>query len=458
MHSRRRFAWPVLTGGILVASVATMIFWISRHKQPSVEALPMSKLRQLTESSSENSVSGGAISPDGKYLAYTDSKHVYLKSIETDETEQVSEAAVTKGREVEWGIGPWFPDSKRFLVNSRPFVIDASAQHPEEDTTIWDVSVRDRIPHKLRSDAVAYSISPDGSLVSFGANKGRLGDREIWLMGPNGEGARKLFDTDKESSIFGLSWSSDGKRALYMRTDQSGDSLLNRDLNGGLPTPILGPAQLKRVFDLILLPDGRLLYSVEEPGSVMGSACNFWELHFDEHTGKPSQEPRRITNWSGFCMSSPSVTSDGKKLVFLRWASKMTSYTADLLDGGTRILHLKHFPLTESSGGIIDWTLDSKSIIFSSNRSGQYGLYKQSLDQAVAEPLDTLHLGGDAHLSPDGQSVVFLGLGENGERIHTPQPVMRVFHRRRAFAAVVYCPLGQFNHLCAGPVRVVCDW
>ena len=108
---------------------------------------------------------------------------------------------------------------------------------------MWMVSILGGAPHKLRDSAVAYSVSPDRSLVGFGTNVGRVGNGEIWLMGPNGEQARKLFQTDEESSIAGLSWSSDGKRVLYKRSDQSGDTLLSRDLEGGPSIPRIGPSR-----------------------------------------------------------------------------------------------------------------------------------------------------------------------------------------------------------------------
>ena len=457
MQPARGVAWKALAGGISVVSVAMLIFWFSSHKQPSAKALPEPKLRQLTVNSFENSVKSGAISPDGKYLAYTDAKRIYLKSMETGETEEVSQPNVLKGKEVKWGIGPWYPDSTKFLANVLPSPLNANAQSSQENMSIWCISVLDQIPHKLRGNAVAYSISPDGFSISFGTNKGRVGNREIWLMATNGEQARKLFETDEESSIFGLSWSSDGRRVLYTKSDRSGSTLMGRELKGGPPTSVLGPSEMRRVLDLIWLPGGRLFYSVAEPGTIFGSACNFWEMRLDEDTGKPTEKPRQITNWSGFCMSSPSVTSDGKNLAFLRWAGHLTSYVADLVADGTRILRPKHFLLTESSDAVADWTSDSKSIILISNRSGQFGIYKQSLDKDTAEPLVTQGYGRNPRLSPDDKSVVYLGMQENGPLANgIPEPVMRVSvaggPSRRLFTAssgsLLTCARSP-SHLCA---------
>ena len=177
-------------------------------------------------------------------------------------------------KEVDWEVvGTWFPDSTRFVTNAHPKgalrgVFEGGWSSP--DSSIWVVSVLGGPPHKLRDNAVAYSVSPDGSWIGFGTNKGRLGDREIWLMRPSGEQAQKLFDTDDSSSIGGLSWSSDGKRVLYVKTDQSGGSLLSRDLQGGPPTTIFGPDEMKQV--------GRSCLAGGWTSPLFGLGILFWQL------------------------------------------------------------------------------------------------------------------------------------------------------------------------------------
>src|SRR5260370_22681459 len=120
-------------------------------------------------------------------------------------------------------------------------------------------------------------------------------------------------------------------------------------------------------------------------------------------------------------------TSDRKKLNFLKSSGKQTSFLADLAEGGTHILRQRHFPLSESSEGAVDWTPDSKTIFFVSNRSGHPGIYRQSLDQDIAEAVVTEGFGRDARVTPDGKNIVYLGIGENGATpTSAPEPVMRV--------------------------------
>jgi len=155
-------------------------------------------------------------------------------------------------------------------------------------------------------------------------------------------------------------------------------------------------------------------------------------------------------------MSGMSETSDRKKLAFLKWAPKQTSFLADLSVGGTRILRSKHFPLSESSEAVVDWTPDSKAIFFVTFRSGSHGIYRQSLDEDIAEPVLTEGVGRNPRVTPDGESIVYLGIGENGPPpVKGPEPVMRVSitggPSQRLFTARPYSLLTcarSPSHLC----------
>jgi DNA-binding winged helix-turn-helix (wHTH) protein/Tol biopolymer transport system component len=426
--------WALVLGVAFVALLVTsVILRLGRVRPPAGLSSPEPKLRQLTTNSFENRVLSGAISPDGKYLAYTDANGIRLELVATGETRVIPQPEELEGKQVYWEVvGTWFPDSTRFIANAHPASVSGELNQGMWDSvtsSMWAVSVLGGPPQKLRDNAGAYSVSPDGSLVSFGTNKGKLGDREIWLIESGGDNARKLFDTDEESSIFGLSWSGDGKRVLYVKTDKNGDTLLSRDLKGGPPATVLSPGVMKRVNDLFWLADGRLVYSVSEPESFLGSSCNFWEMPLDRSSGKPVGKPRQFTNWSGFCMSDMSVTADGKKLAFVKSTGKQTSFLAQLGPRGTSILAPRHFPLKDSSVAIVGWMANSKAIFFISkpNQSGYGGIYRQPLDQDIAEPVVTEGYGRNPCVTPDGKSIVYLGIGVNGPwPARGPEPVMRV--------------------------------
>ncbi|MBZ5616843.1 MAG: protein kinase [Acidobacteriia bacterium] len=429
LESLRRKLEPTLLGtrgrkmaaGVAALFVVSAIFWFANRQLSSTHAVPDLKLRQLTSNSTDNRVTSGAISPDGKYLAYADTKGMYIKLVETGEIRAVPQPASLQSEGVGWEAGFWFPDSTRFIANAHP-PLQSTDDWSARDTSIWMVSVLGEAPRKLRENAGVYSVSPDGSLIAFGTNVGRRGPREIWLMDPDGGHARKLFEADEDGAILNLTWSPDRQRVLYDRTDKSGDTLVSRDLKGGPPTTLspLSPSEAAKVRDATWLPDGRAIWGRDEPAAILPT-CNFWIMRFDFRTGKVIEKPKRLTNWSGFCTASLTVTADGKRLTFLEWESHLTSYIADLDAGGTKLLRPRRFPQSESSDEALDWTPDSKAIFLISNRTGAEGLYKQSLEEDTAEPLATGGFGRYTHMTPDGKWVLYLKWP-----ITTPEPVMRV--------------------------------
>jgi serine/threonine protein kinase len=68
--------------------------------------------RQITQNPSEDWVRAGAISPDGKTIAYQDRTGLYLRSTDSGETRQV---ALPRGFEDSIFDVSWFPDGKKLL-------------------------------------------------------------------------------------------------------------------------------------------------------------------------------------------------------------------------------------------------------------------------------------------------------------------------------------------------------
>jgi len=408
VESRHLVRRAGLAAVIALIMITSTILWIAK-RPPSLLSSADLKLRQITNNPVETPVTSGAISPDGKYLAYTDVKGIHVQQVDTGESLSVAQAEPLRSTAVEWEIIPaaWFPDSARFLANAHLKAVDPS-RWSSGNTSIWEVSVLGGTPRKIRDNAIAWSVSPDGSLISFGTNKGKLGEREMWLMDKAGEHARKLFDTDENSSIGGFIWSSDQRRAIYARSDKSGDAFLSRDLAGGTSSVLFTSAEVKNIVDGTWLPDGRLIYAAREPQTI-GDTCNYWTMQLDANTGLPTEKPRKITNWAGFCLNNTSVTKDSKQLAFQEWVGHNTVDMADLEKAGTRIRNAKPFTLNEGDA-IADWTADGKSVLIAQNRGDHYALFKQSMDSEVPDPIVPSTGGGSvmaAAISPDGKWVVF---------------------------------------------------
>ncbi len=416
--------WSLIAGIAAFVVIGTFFF---RNRQPP----PLHELeqRQLTTSSSENAVSSGAISPDGKYLAYADLKGIHLKLIETGETQNTPQPGILKGSRVDWSFGSWFPDSTRYLAN---------ASLPGDRLSVWLMSVIGVAPHKLRDDARAWAVSPDGSLLAFTTHPGKLssyfstswyegsGHREIWLMRPDGQQARKLCGTDENSAFWRLQWTADGQRLVYLRFREMAEkfeiAIESRDLKGGPPTVILSRAGLE---DFRWLPDGQMIYSLDEP-DPNAWMCNLWETRIDARTGKPDENSRRLTNWAGVCELGLSVTADGKQLALRKSMRQSSVYIADIEAGGMKITTPSRLLFTESWDHPTAWTPDSKSVIFFSDRKGRSSIFKQSLGEDTPERIDTE--AGEAinpRMSPDGTWLLYLVRPKEGGS-SAPVRLMRV--------------------------------
>ena len=406
--------WKVAAGAVLLL-FAGATFWLAQRQPSSTQTLPDLKLLQLTINSSENPVTSGAISPDGKYIAYTDDRGIHVKLVGADEIQSIPPPEGPK-ENVAWEILPtaWFPDSKRFLANAHPARESPSAWS-SQTSSIWMVLVQDGTSRKLRDHAVAWSVSPDGSSISFGSNKGKFGEREIWLMGPSGEHARKVLGTGEINCLAALSWTPDGQRALYVSgapCDGANDTMVSDDLKGGPIITLLPPSEMKQMGDGAWMPGGRLIYSDPCKGAIMrpDTPCNFWIMRLDTRSGGLIEKPRRLTNWVGLWMNSPSTTSDGTRVAFLKSSSPGAGYVADLEAGGARLINSRRFTLEEGGEDtIFDWTADSKTVILGYNRGDHYGLYKQLLNADAPEPIVSAAAGGlleNAQVSPDGKWVI----------------------------------------------------
>jgi serine/threonine protein kinase len=386
----RRWLGAVLLG-LIVCIAAGGFYFLVNSRSTATRQL---KERQLTTNSNENAVVDGRISPDGKYLAYSDVNGIHLKLIETGETHTIPQPEALKILPSEWHLGTWFPDGTRFLAN---------ANLTEVSNSMWAVSVMGGPPHEIRDNAFGWSISPDGASIAFSTNVRSWGGADdIWVMHVNGEQAHKIDDTDAQSVFLRVQWAPNGQRLAYIRDRQTSDgiksSVETRDLNGGAPSTIISQ---QGQSDFYWLPDGRMIISRAELADQ--DTCNLWQMRVDPRTGRASGGAEKFTNFTGFCPTGLDATSDGKRLTFQKFLWQGNVYVADLGRNGVLLAAPVRLTLSDSQNSPVEWTADSKAILFNSNRNGQMQIFKQALQSDTAEivevglPNSTLRA-----LSPDG--------------------------------------------------------
>jgi DNA-binding winged helix-turn-helix (wHTH) protein/Tol biopolymer transport system component len=408
--ARREFAmrpprnWLSAIATIGLAASSFFVFASRRPVEPPSRR--EIKQRQITSNPTDDSAKSGSISADGKYLAYADSKGIHIRDLGTSVAAQVPQPADLPGS-ASWYVGPWFPNGRGFLANAQAAGITPPFDAwSSPDTSIWIVPSFGGRPRKLRDHAIGYSVSPDGAWVAFGTSSGRYGDREIWVVGPDGSGARKVVESGDDGALSSFVWSPNGRRIAYLAMDRSGTKILTRDWREGTKETTVLSAPESEFLDLVWPSESRLLYSRAEPGSI--GTCNLWEARIDPGNGRPAEPPRRITNWVGSCLRGMNSTANGERVAFAKWDAHFTVLLADHKPGSTGVVSHRRLTTTQSVDFPSDWTLDSRFVIVWSNRSGRFAPYRQPVNGDAAEPLVFGNRDyGFPRVTPDGSWVLF---------------------------------------------------
>jgi serine/threonine protein kinase len=376
--------------GLLTFTIVLAAFFVRMFMNHGPELSGQLNQMQLTDNPREQAVVGGAISPDGNYLAYVDPSGMHIKLLETGEIQPITLQKPTETNAT-WSITSWFPDSAKFLANE---------SLPEGKTSVWVVSVLGRTPRKLRDNATGWSVSPDGTRIAFTSDhQPFLGDRQLWLMTSRGGEPRKIHEVDNNSGVQRVQWSPTGERVAYTRSHQASDkmelSVETMDLNGGTHTTVVSSTTLR---DYYWLSDGQFIYCADS---------NLWQLTVNSETGIPLGSPRKLTNWAGFFVDGLSATSDGGRLVFQRWTNSHAIFVAELQGKNTKITVPKKLTITAANNFPTTWTADSKTVIFASDRNGHWGVYKQDWNANSADMVVSTEGYPYARVSPDGKWIIY---------------------------------------------------
>jgi len=134
----------------------------------------------------------------------------------------------------------------------------------------------------------------------------------------------------------------------------------------------------------------------------------------------------QVTRWGGLSVGVLGSTADGKRLAVLRQSSQNRAYVGQLEAGGTHMLPPRRLTFSAANDFPYAWTPDSREVIISSDRNGQWELLKQPLDQETAKPLVTGSQDFSvARLSADGSWLLYL-VEPRSFGPSTPIPLMRV--------------------------------
>ena len=396
---RNRWIAGTLAAAILIAAGLFAGWMLGRRSSPPVVT---SRDRQLTANPSEASVVTAAISPDGRLLAYADKTGMYLRQVQTGETHPIP----TQDKFDFFPVG-WFPDGSHLLA--------VASTGPKDPPSLWSVSILGGSAHKLADDATDPAISADGTQIAFLHGPGPSLD--LWLMQADGSNPRRLL-ASLGSFILSPAWSPDGHHIAfvsgqYHHANFTVDTqILSLDTASGRTDTILLRAGLNR--GLTWTRDGRLIFSAADPQPNPDDS-NLWFLNLDTGTARPIGAPVRITRETGV-LNSVSATADGRHLAFFKSQYQPDVYISDIDSRGPRLSTPKLLTLDEREDYPYAWTADSRYVIFTSNRDGEFHIYRQAPDQTSAELL----VGGDhplytPRLAADRKTLLYLQMPKRGE-------------------------------------------
>ncbi len=398
--SHSRSYWQIALATSLMLFFGILGGWQAGHR--SAASIRLSE-RRLTANPENEPIMSAALSPDGRYLAFTDRTGLFLRVVGSGETHSVAVPDPGKARSVSW-----FPDGNHVLATR--------VATPSGQPSLWDVSVFGGTPRKLIDGAENGLVSPDGSQLAF--LRGEYGGQEIWLAQPDGGNAHKLLG-EQGDNISAFAWSPDGRRISYISTrymhgmEETDASLFVRDLATQATNRLLTSARLRGA--LVWTRDGRLIYSYAELPPNQNDA-NLWAVRLDLQGYRIIGQPQRLTSGPDGKMRA-SISADGKHLSYIRWAESPVVYVAQIDRAGGSLAPLRRLSLIERRNLPFSWTPDSKSVIFSSDRDGVFHLFRQAIDQ----PAPDLLVGGDqsvtaARLNPDSSEILFVRNPDPGDR------------------------------------------
>jgi eukaryotic-like serine/threonine-protein kinase len=396
------------TAVVLLGAAAAGAWWFT-HRQPKPLAL---KQHRLTANPPDLPVTSAVISPDGKYVGYSDQEGIHLQITATGETQDVAPPSGNKTSNVFWIFESWFPDSTRFT---------AELLIPGKASTLWSVPILGGAPQQIIEDYhPGAGVSPDGSAVVFSRVPSTQGFQEIWSMGPHGESPHKIVTANGPTGFAQIVWSPTGKRLAYsLLREEKGDtklSVVTCDVNGGNPVTILNDDRLE---EFTWIAPERLIYSRSEQGennadySPDYDSDNLWELGANATTGRADGASRGISSWSGFSIFSLSATSDGKRLAFLRGTSHSSVFVGDLANNMNAVLGAHRLTTDDHSNVPLAWTPDSQQVVFGSRRTQALQIYKQAYNGNTPPQLLTQGTELDfynARVAPDGASLILVGV------------------------------------------------
>jgi len=315
--------------------------------------------------------------------------------------------------------------------------------------TLYQVPVLGGEPRRIMAGVTSpVTFSPDGKQLAF--VRPSSSESDLMVAGIDGAGERKIATRRLPayfSFVGGAAWSPDGKTIVCGAGSYSGNlsaTLVSIPAEGGVEKPVTSQNWVS-VSRVLWLGDGSGLIVAAVP-ELVSAGTQLWYVSY------PGGEVRRVTNdLNAYGTSSLGLTADSRTLVTVQadksaqlWvveagedASRAKQITSGKYDGDTlswtadgRIFYTA--PSGEQSDifsvnangsankqvtadayieGLGGVSPDGRYAVFSSNRSGNFNIWRMDLASGEQKQLTQgTEIDSQPGCSPDGQWVVFRSL------------------------------------------------
>jgi Tol biopolymer transport system component/C-terminal processing protease CtpA/Prc len=354
-------------------------------------------------------------SPDGRQLAFISSRSgngdIYILTLATGDLKRLT---FDDGLEQ---LDGWSRDGRWIYFSSTSYDIGGL-------NDLYRVSANGGTPMPVSADRYTNEFfcapSPDGKTLAFSARdiasgqwwrKGRshIDESEIWLLRSFEGGAgtyERVTQAGGAKELWPM-WSADGRTLFYVsdRTDAG-----NKNYAQNIWTATPGRSEARRISNFT---DGRVLWpSISYDGREVVFEHNFAIWKLDTSSGKasevsitrrgaasgPAVERQRINDQ----ISELQLSPDGKKVAFV---VRGEVFAASASDGG-EAARVSNSPAEEYQ---IAWAPDSRRLVYVSDRDGvpHLFLYDFSNNSETQLTRDTAD-DSTPRFSPDGKSLAFI--------------------------------------------------
>jgi eukaryotic-like serine/threonine-protein kinase len=399
---RRHKLGVFVSGAVLLVAVGALAYGIYRLAAPHGSQAHFQKW-QFTRLTTVGNVRDAAVSPDGKFIAYTQRENggeysLWTKAVATGRALQLVQNAEAK----RMYYTTFSPDSN--------YVYYVSEEKSGPDV-LYQIPVLGGTPTKVlaRVDSL-ITFSPDGKQFAFVSFTGDPLESHLVIVNRDGSGERVLASrpVSEQFSGGGPSWSPDGK---LIATGAFSGAL---SAEGARQETVVGVAVVSGevkplsqqswnfVGHVEWFRDGSglMLTAQEKPGGKR----HVWQLSY------PGGEARQITNGLSPYSRPVSLTADSVALVTVQ--GQITSNISVAPDGDTSRAQQLTFKTGTSEGSAgVAWTPEG-SIVYSSDAAGIHSnLWIMNGDGSTPRQLtDSSAEDMLPAVSPDGQYIVFTSL------------------------------------------------